>query len=125
MTAPTTGPRIKVLIAEDEEHLGTILEQFLLGRGYQVTVTRDGKAALAALRSANSITEGKRPRGGATGGGRPPRGVSYAGGCWIVRLLAGRLSTMLTKCRPATPIQRASREDDRERWRHLGTASPR
>ncbi len=51
MTAPTTGPRIKVLIAEDEEHLGTILEQFLLGRGYQVTVTRDGKAALAALRS--------------------------------------------------------------------------
>ena len=51
MIAPTTGPRIKVLIAEDEEHLGTILEQFLLGRGYQVTVTRDGKAALAALRS--------------------------------------------------------------------------
>jgi DNA-binding NtrC family response regulator len=51
MTAPTSGPRIKVLIAEDEEHLGAILEQFLLGRGYQVTVTRDGKAALAALRS--------------------------------------------------------------------------
>src|SRR5215213_7367694 len=51
MTAPTTGPRIKVLIAEDEEHLGTILEQFLVGRGYQVTVTRDGRAALAALRS--------------------------------------------------------------------------
>jgi DNA-binding NtrC family response regulator len=51
MTAPTTGPRIKVLIAEDEEHLGAILEQFLLGRGYQVTVTRDGKAALAALKS--------------------------------------------------------------------------
>src|SRR5687768_13737464 len=51
MTAPTTGPRIKVLIAEDEEHLGTILEQFLLGRAYQVTVTRDGASALAALRS--------------------------------------------------------------------------
>jgi len=51
MTAPTSGPRIKVLIAEDEEHLGAILEQFLLGRGYQVTVTRDGKSALAALRS--------------------------------------------------------------------------
>jgi DNA-binding NtrC family response regulator len=51
MTAPTTGPRIKVLIAEDEEHLGAILEQFLLGRGYQVTVTRDGKSAMAALRS--------------------------------------------------------------------------
>src|SRR5690349_1904500 len=51
MTAPNTGPRIKVLIAEDEENLGTILEQFLVGRGYQVTVTRDGKAALAALRT--------------------------------------------------------------------------
>ena len=51
MTAPTTGPRIKVLIAEDEEHLGTILEQFLVGRGYHVTVTRDGKSALTALRS--------------------------------------------------------------------------
>jgi len=51
MTAPTTGPRIKVLIAEDEEHLGTILEQFLLGRGYLVTATRDGASALAALRS--------------------------------------------------------------------------
>jgi len=51
MTAPATGPRIKVLLAEDEEHLGTILEQFLVGRGYQVTVTRDGAAALAALRS--------------------------------------------------------------------------
>jgi len=50
MTAPTTGPRIKVLIAEDEEHLGSILEQFLAGRGYQVTVTRDGATALAALR---------------------------------------------------------------------------
>ena len=51
MTVPTTGPRIKVLIAEDEEHLGKILEQFLLGRGYHVTVTRDGASALAALRS--------------------------------------------------------------------------
>ena len=51
MTAPNTGPRIKVLIAEDEENLGTILEQFLVGRGYQVTVTRDGKAALAALKT--------------------------------------------------------------------------
>jgi len=51
MTAPTAGARIKVLIAEDEEHLGGILEQFLVGRGYQVTVTRDGRAALDALRS--------------------------------------------------------------------------
>jgi DNA-binding NtrC family response regulator len=44
-------PRIKVLIAEDEPHLGTILESFLSGRGYQVTTRRDGRAALEALRS--------------------------------------------------------------------------
>ena len=50
MESTNGSPRIKVLIAEDEEHLGTILEQFLAGRGHQVTVTRDGKAALAALR---------------------------------------------------------------------------
>jgi DNA-binding NtrC family response regulator len=43
--------RIKVLIAEDEQNLGNILEQFLVGRGHQVTVTRDGRAALAALRA--------------------------------------------------------------------------
>jgi DNA-binding NtrC family response regulator len=47
----TTTPRIKVLIAEDEEHLGTILEQFLVSRGCQVAVTRDGRSALNALRS--------------------------------------------------------------------------
>jgi DNA-binding NtrC family response regulator len=45
-----TTPPIRVLIAEDEEHLGTILEQFLASRGFQVTVTRDGRAALDALR---------------------------------------------------------------------------
>ena len=43
--------RIRVLLAEDEENLGTILEQFLAGRGYDVTTTRDGRAALAALRA--------------------------------------------------------------------------
>ena len=50
MQPPDGAPRIKVLIAEDEAHLGTILEQFLAGRGCQVAVVRDGKAALAALR---------------------------------------------------------------------------
>ena len=35
---------------------------------------RSDRSALAALRSAYSITEGKRTRGGATVGGRPPRG---------------------------------------------------
>ena len=53
MTAAIDGrsPRIKVLIAEDEEHLGTILEQFLQGRGHSVTTVRDGRAALQALRA--------------------------------------------------------------------------
>ena len=44
------SPKIKVLIAEDEPHLGNILESFLSGRGYQVTTRRDGRAALEALR---------------------------------------------------------------------------
>src|SRR5687768_6429484 len=44
-------PRIKVLIAEDEEHLGNILQHFLTGRGYQVTTTRDGRSALQAIRA--------------------------------------------------------------------------
>ncbi len=44
-------PKIRVLIAEDEPHLGTILEQFLVGRGHDVRVTRDGRAALEAIRA--------------------------------------------------------------------------
>src|SRR6202034_2182262 len=40
--------QIKVLIAEDEEMLGTVLEQFLSSRGHGVTVVRDGRAALDA-----------------------------------------------------------------------------
>jgi DNA-binding NtrC family response regulator len=47
----SNGARIKVLIAEDEQNLGTILETFLTGRGYQVTTVRDGRAALQALRA--------------------------------------------------------------------------
>ncbi|NUQ22228.1 MAG: sigma-54-dependent Fis family transcriptional regulator [Gemmatimonadaceae bacterium] len=43
--------RIKVLVAEDEANLGTILEGFLTGRGYSVTTCRDGRAALAAMRA--------------------------------------------------------------------------
>jgi DNA-binding NtrC family response regulator len=43
------GAPIRVLIAEDEEHLGAILEHFLRGRGYAVTMCRDGRAALTAL----------------------------------------------------------------------------
>ncbi|HEV2643753.1 MAG TPA: response regulator, partial [Candidatus Elarobacter sp.] len=44
--------QIRVLIAEDEEHLGAILEHFLRGRGYAVTMCRDGRGALQALRTA-------------------------------------------------------------------------
>lgn len=43
--------RIRVLVAEDEEHLGQILTSFLAGRGHQVTSVTDGRAALEALRA--------------------------------------------------------------------------
>ena len=46
----TEAPRIKVLVAEDELYLGTLLEQFLTSRGHDVTVVRDGASALATLR---------------------------------------------------------------------------
>lgn len=46
----TDTPRIRVLVAEDEQHLGTLLEQFLTSRGHDVTVVRDGDAALGMLR---------------------------------------------------------------------------
>jgi len=42
---------IRVLIAEDETHLGTILEQFMSARGFAVTMVRNGRAALELLRS--------------------------------------------------------------------------
>ena len=44
-------PRIKILIAEDEPHLATLLETFLNGRGCQCTVARDGRAAIDKIRS--------------------------------------------------------------------------
>ena len=48
----------------------------------------DGRPpALAALRGAYCIGEGKQPWGGAAVRGRRPREVSYAGGCWVVGLL--------------------------------------
>lgn len=42
---------IRVLIAEDEAHLGTILEQFMTARGFAVRIVRDGRSALELLRS--------------------------------------------------------------------------
>ncbi|MDQ6612839.1 MAG: sigma-54 dependent transcriptional regulator, partial [Gemmatimonadota bacterium] len=49
--APVIMPPIRVLLAEDEPHLGTILEQFLGARGFSVTMVRDGAAALERLRA--------------------------------------------------------------------------
>ncbi len=45
------GSPIRVLIAEDEAHLGTILEQFMTARGFAVKIVRNGRAALDLLRS--------------------------------------------------------------------------
>ncbi|MES2525292.1 MAG: sigma-54 dependent transcriptional regulator [Gemmatimonadota bacterium] len=42
---------IRVLIAEDETHLGTILEQFMTARGFSVTIVRNGRAALERLQT--------------------------------------------------------------------------
>jgi DNA-binding NtrC family response regulator len=47
----TAAPPCRVLIAEDEVHLGVLLEQFLVGRGHQVSIVRDGRAALDVLRA--------------------------------------------------------------------------
>jgi DNA-binding NtrC family response regulator len=47
----TEQPRIKVLIAEDESHLGTVLESFLSARGFHVTTRKDGVEALETLRA--------------------------------------------------------------------------
>jgi len=45
-----SAARIKVLLAEDEHHLSTVLRDFLESRGFAVTVTHDGSAALLAMR---------------------------------------------------------------------------
>lgn len=50
-SVPVIGAPIRVLIAEDEANLGTILEQFMLARGFAVTIVRNGRAALDALRA--------------------------------------------------------------------------
>lgn len=47
--SPDRESPIRVLIAEDEAHLGVILEQFLTARGFSVRVERDGRSALEAL----------------------------------------------------------------------------
>ncbi len=47
----TDQRRIRVLLAEDEAHLGQILKTFLLGRGHHVDCVTDGRSALEALRA--------------------------------------------------------------------------
>jgi DNA-binding NtrC family response regulator len=47
---PVAASPIRVLLAEDEAHLGMILEQFLTARGFAVRIVRDGRTALKALR---------------------------------------------------------------------------
>ncbi len=42
-------PPPRVLVAEDEEHLGLLVAQFLRGRGLDVALERDGAAAAARL----------------------------------------------------------------------------
>jgi DNA-binding NtrC family response regulator len=42
---------IRVLLAEDETHLGTILEQYMTARGFAVTIVRNGRDALDRLRA--------------------------------------------------------------------------
>ena len=42
---------VRVLLAEDEEHLGAILEAFLAARGHRVRRVGDGRAAVDALRT--------------------------------------------------------------------------
>ena len=47
---PADGPTApRVLVAEDEEHLGLLLAQFLRGRGLDVALVRDGAEAAARL----------------------------------------------------------------------------
>ena len=46
-----TDSKIKVLVAEDEVHLGQILSTFLGGRGYAVHTVSDGRSALESLRA--------------------------------------------------------------------------
>jgi len=45
------GAGVRVLLAEDEEHLGAILEAFLAGRGHAVRRVGDGRAAVGLLRA--------------------------------------------------------------------------
>ena len=44
-----TAPALRVLVAEDEPHLGVLVEQFLRGRGLELVLGCDGGEAAARL----------------------------------------------------------------------------
>ena len=44
-----TAPTLRVLVAEDEPHLGVLVEECLRGRGLEVVLVRDGGEAAARL----------------------------------------------------------------------------
>lgn len=46
--------KIKILIAEDDENLGSILKEFLTMKGYETDLAPDGEAALAQFKQKNS-----------------------------------------------------------------------
>lgn len=50
--APPAAAPPRVLVAEDEEHLGLLVTQYLRGRGLDVELVRDGRAALERLTAA-------------------------------------------------------------------------
>ena len=44
---------ISILLAEDDENLGTLLNTFLKNKGYQVELARNGKSALEKFNDGN------------------------------------------------------------------------
>lgn len=45
--------KIKILLAEDDKNLGTLLDSYLKAKNYDVTLARDGKLALEAFHKGN------------------------------------------------------------------------
>lgn len=47
---------MKVLLAEDDLNLGTILQDYLTVKGYEVVLCRDGESALAAFKKESNLS---------------------------------------------------------------------
>jgi diguanylate cyclase (GGDEF)-like protein len=54
-TRPKAASAMKILLADDEPIARTMLEHWLAGWGYQVTLARDGESALQALKDDNEL----------------------------------------------------------------------